>query len=161
VALHDYVRENVRFGFNKYFDASAPDDTLACGVGHCNPKSRLLVALFRAAGLESHQHVVVIPKEILKRVIPPSRYWMIPADGSCWLGGVLIDQAYQGQGYGREAVRAAITKLSEDDGYEDFALSYSLSNTVAKHLYETLGFVETDEREGNEIVARLSVDALM
>lgn len=80
IALHDYVRENVKFGFNKYFDATPPDYTLSCGHGHCNPKSRLMVTLFRAAGLESYQHFVVIPKDILKDAIPPSRYWMIPAE---------------------------------------------------------------------------------
>ena len=80
IELHDYVRENVKFGFNKYFDTSPPDYTLSCGHGHCNPKSRLMVALFRAAGLECYQHFVVIPKDILKGAIPPSRYWMIPAE---------------------------------------------------------------------------------
>ncbi len=50
---------------------------------------------------------------------------------------------------------------SEAEGYQDFALSYSPSNTRAKHLYETLGFVETDDWEGNEIVARLSVEGLI
>ena len=80
IALHDYVRENVKFGFNKYFDAAQPDYTLAFGQGHCNPKSRLMVALFRAVGLEGHQHFVVIPKEILKGAILASRFWMIPAE---------------------------------------------------------------------------------
>jgi len=80
IALHDYVRENVKFGFNDYFDAAQPDYTLAFGFGHCNPKSRLMVTLFRAAGLESYQHFVVIPKDILKDAIPASRYWMIPEE---------------------------------------------------------------------------------
>ena len=80
IELHDYVRENVKFGFNKYFDATPPDYTLSCRHGHCNPKSRLMVTLFRAVGLESYQHFVVFPKEILKDAIPTSRYWMIPAE---------------------------------------------------------------------------------
>jgi diamine N-acetyltransferase len=80
------------------------------------------------------------------------------ADGSCWLGGILVDQAYQRQGYGRQAVRAAVMMLSETEGYQDFALSYHPSNTAARHLYETLGFEETGEWEGDEIVARLTVD---
>jgi hypothetical protein len=80
IALHDYVREQVKFGFNKYFDAAEPEYTLACAVGHCNPKSRLMVALFRAAGFESYQHFVAIPKDILKGALPASRYWMIPAE---------------------------------------------------------------------------------
>ena len=80
IMLHNYVRDNVKFGFNKYFDAAPPDYTLACGYGHCNPKSQLMVSLFRAADLESYQHFVVIPKDILKDAIPASRYWMIPAE---------------------------------------------------------------------------------
>jgi len=80
IALHDYVRERVQFGFNKYFDATPPNYTLTCKHGHCNPKSRLMVTLFQAVGLESYQHFVVIPKDILKDAIPPSRYWMIPAE---------------------------------------------------------------------------------
>ncbi|MFN2220701.1 MAG: transglutaminase-like domain-containing protein, partial [Anaerolineae bacterium] len=56
VALHDYVRDRVKFGFNKYFDAGDLDYILACSVGHCNPKTRLMAALFQAAGLESAQH---------------------------------------------------------------------------------------------------------
>jgi len=82
IALHDYVREQVKFGFNQYFDAGKPDYTLTCGVGHCNPKSRLMMALFRAAGLESCMHFVVIPKDILKCALPTSRYPMIPAEVS-------------------------------------------------------------------------------
>lgn len=78
-----------------------------------------------------------------------------PADGSCWLGGLLIDQAYQRQGYGRQAVEGAITMLA-GRGYQQFALSYSPNNR-AKHLYYSLGFSETDEWEGDEVVARLSL----
>jgi hypothetical protein len=80
VALHDYVRDNVRFGFNRYFDAAEPEFTLACGRGHCNSKSRLMVALFRAAGLESFLHFVALPKRILNGALPASRFWMIPAE---------------------------------------------------------------------------------
>ncbi len=91
IALHDYVRENVKFGFNKYFDASPPDYTLSCGHGFCNPKSWLMVSLFRAAGLESHQHFVVISKDILNGAIPSSRYWMIPAELSHSFVEVQVD----------------------------------------------------------------------
>jgi len=80
IALHDFVRDTVKFGFNKYFDATPPQYTLACKRGHCNPKSRLMTALFQQAGLESYQHYVVIPKDILKGAIPASRFWMIPGE---------------------------------------------------------------------------------
>jgi diamine N-acetyltransferase len=78
------------------------------------------------------------------------------ADGSCWLGGILIDERYQRRGYGRQAVQTAITMLAEEYGHQHFALSYSPDNP-AKQLYHALGFMETDEWEGDEIVARLSL----
>jgi ribosomal protein S18 acetylase RimI-like enzyme len=45
--------------------------------------------------------------------------------------------------------------LAEAHGYEEFALSYAPDNP-AKALYRALGFRETGEREGDEVVARLS-----
>ena len=80
-----------------------------------------------------------------------------PPDGSCWLGGILVDQRMQRHGYGRRAVRAAISKLNETYGYKEFALSYQPANFVAKALYRKLGFIEKDEWEDNEIVARMSL----
>jgi diamine N-acetyltransferase len=84
--------------------------------------------------------------------------WAIdPADGSCWLGGILVDQGLQKRGYGTHAVQAAITMLREKYGHRNFALSYQPANLVAKHLYSKLGFIEMNEWEDDEIVARLSL----
>jgi diamine N-acetyltransferase len=84
--------------------------------------------------------------------------WTIdPADGSCWLGGILVDQSMQRRGYGKQAVQAAITMLNGKYGHRNFALSYQPANLTAKHLYSKLGFIETDEWEDDEIVARLSL----
>jgi diamine N-acetyltransferase len=83
--------------------------------------------------------------------------WAVDTDdGSCWLGGILIDKKHQRKGYGRQAIQAAISMLGEKHGYQDFALSYS-PNNPAKHLYHKLGFKETDEWEDDEVVARLSL----
>lgn len=78
------------------------------------------------------------------------------ADGSCWFGGIIIDQAQQRKGFGRQAIRAAIAMLAQQHGFKNFALSYSPANP-AKRLYHELGFKETDECEDDEVVARLSL----
>jgi diamine N-acetyltransferase len=75
-------------------------------------------------------------------------------DGSTWLGGVVIDSAGQNQGVGRAAVLSFIDKFSSGTTM-NFALSYAPDNTVARHLYSDLGFVETGEMAEDEIVARL------
>ena len=84
--------------------------------------------------------------------------WTIdPADGSCWLGGILVDQSMQKRGYGKQAVQAAIIMLKGKHGHRNFALSYQPANLAAKHLYSKLGFIEMNEWEDDEIVARLSL----
>ena len=80
-----------------------------------------------------------------------------PADGSCWLGGILVDKGMQRHGYGRQAVHSAIAMLRRQYGYRDFALSYQPANLAARSLYKDLGFVETNEWEGAEVIARLSL----
>lgn len=82
--------------------------------------------------------------------------WAIdPEDGACWLGGVLIDRRWQRRGIGRSAVAAALVRLAEQGRVAGFALSYHPDNAVARRTYRTLGFVETGETEGDEVVARL------
>jgi diamine N-acetyltransferase len=79
-----------------------------------------------------------------------------PADGSCWLGGFMIDQSIQRRGYGKQAIQAAIAYLAEQHAYHHFALSYNPVNP-ARRLYQALGFIETGEMEEDEVVARLSL----
>lgn len=91
VALHDYVRDTVKFGFCKYFDNPPIEYLLSYRYGHCNPKTSLMVELFRAAGFEAHRHYVVIPNEILLGAINPSRYWMLPKELSHSYTEVLVN----------------------------------------------------------------------
>jgi diamine N-acetyltransferase len=79
-----------------------------------------------------------------------------PSDHSCWLGGICLTRKYQGYGFGRVAVTAAIDLLSKQ-GFKDFALSYKPENSIARNLYLSMGFVETGEKEDEESVARLHI----
>ena len=80
-----------------------------------------------------------------------------PADGSYWIGGFVIDRKEQGKGYGRAALVALREVLRSKPGCRQLALSYHPDNAVAKALYASVGFLETGEMEGHEVVARLDV----
>jgi diamine N-acetyltransferase len=83
--------------------------------------------------------------------------WAIdPEDGSCWLGGIVIDHRVQGRGYGTAAVREAIALLGAEHGCRDFALSYHPDNRAAAAAYGKIGFAETGERAEGERVARFT-----
>lgn len=80
--------------------------------------------------------------------------WAVDEDeGSVWLGGLVIDAASQGKGFGRGAVLAFLDRFT-DNGKINVALSYMQQNTIARNLYLDIGFVETGETAGDEVVAR-------
>ena len=82
--------------------------------------------------------------------------WALDVDeGAHWIGGAVIDAAHQGRGVGRRAMTTAIERLRRDEGAVIIALAYRPENERARSLYRSLGFVETGETDGDEVVARL------
>lgn len=76
------------------------------------------------------------------------------SDNSFWIGGLVVDAAEQGRGIGG-AIVDALVQRARAEGHPSVALSYLPSNAVASRLYAVRGFVETGEREDEEVVARL------
>lgn len=69
IALHNYVRDNVLFGFTPYFDVAEPSETLNLGLGHCNPQAKLMVALFREANIPARFRPATINNEVLRGAV--------------------------------------------------------------------------------------------
>jgi len=76
------------------------------------------------------------------------------SDNSFWIGGLVVDAAEQDRGIGG-AVVDALVQRARAEGHPSVALSYLPSNAAASRLYASRGFVETGEREDEEVVARL------
>jgi RimJ/RimL family protein N-acetyltransferase len=74
--------------------------------------------------------------------------------GSRWIGGLLVDAADQRTGVGRATVRALMDRFAAEPDCPNVALSYAPDNIAARRLYRALGFGETGETEGTELVAR-------
>ena len=84
-------------------------------------------------------------------------YGRPPDSAVNYIQRVMIDARYQGQGYGRAAMRAVISRIRrENDGA--IQLDYDLDNTVAAGLYTSLGFRPISQDEHGEVVAELSPD---
>ena len=55
-----------------------------------------------------------------------------------------IDIKYQNQGKGTQALIDFINYLKENFAAKEFTTTYIFGNDVAKHVYEKIGFIETD-----------------
>ena len=76
-----------------------------------------------------------------------------------WICRLMIDEKYQGQGYGRASMLKALELIREKSVKEHptVLISYEPENIVAKKLYASVGFRETGEIEEGEAVAKLEL----
>lgn len=81
------------------------------------------------------------------------------AEGNYNLWRFMIDQRYQGKGFGRAAMKLIMDFIAgEPCGPAEYCwLSYEPDNTAAKELYASFGFMETGETDGDETIAVLQM----
>jgi len=76
-AVYDFVRNEIAFGYNEGDELPA-SSVLADGIGQCNTKSTLLMALLRAVGIPCRFHGFTIDKPLQKGAITGLAYWLAP-----------------------------------------------------------------------------------
>jgi len=76
-AVYDFVRNEIMFGYNKADNIPA-SQVLADGIGQCNTKGTLLMALMRAVGIPCRLHGFTIHKELQRGVVPELVYKIAP-----------------------------------------------------------------------------------
>ena len=71
----------------------------------------------------------------------------------------MIDEEFQGKGYGREAVRLALEYIRTfPNGRAEYCwICYDRENATARRLYRSFGFVEIKEYEDGNIDAVLKL----
>ena len=84
-------------------------------------------------------------------------YGRDPEDGRYWTVRLMIDERYQGNGYSKRAMNQVITLLKQEEDCTDIYISHKPTNTYADALYHKLGFRDTGEIIGGEVVKRLSL----
>ena len=58
-----------------------------------------------------------------------------------------IDKKFQGQGLGKKCLKEFLVFLKQNYGCTELSTTYKMGNTVAKNLYESLGFQEIEKVE--------------
>jgi diamine N-acetyltransferase len=70
---------------------------------------------------------------------------------------LMVDQRYQGKGYGRAAMLAVLAELKQRADCDKVYISFMPDNAVARNLYASLGFVDDGRTIAGEVVYRLDV----
>lgn len=104
-AIYDYVQNNILLGYNQYDNLTATQ-VLADGIGQCNTKATLLMALLRAVGVPCRLHGTKVTKTFQRSLMPKIMVKLAPSlivhtwtevyyNGEWFsLEGVITDKAY-------------------------------------------------------------------
>ena len=86
-------------------------------------------------------------------------YGFDPDEKRYTLVRLMVDEKYQGNGFGKSATKAVIERLRDEDDCDAVYLSYVPANTGAEKMYESLGFEKTGEIDevSGEIVMRYAL----
>ena len=68
---------------------------------------------------------------------------------------LMVDENQQGKGFGRFGMNWMLERFRQEERIKDVAISYEPDNEVGRKLYASLGFVETGEMLGDEVLAVL------
>ena len=80
-------------------------------------------------------------------------YGMEPRDNNeYWIGRLMIDEKYQKNGFGQRALEMIIDTIKHDKTHNKIKISTNPENKVARKLYAKLGFYETGELHGDEVL---------
>lgn len=84
-------------------------------------------------------------------------YGVDPEDNEMGISRLMIDQKYQGKGYGRAALAQLLERIKQEVSPHAIYLSFEPENKNAEALYRSFGFEHTGEVEGGELVMKLTL----
>lgn len=85
-------------------------------------------------------------------------YALDPDDGIHYVNRLMIDEHYQGRGYGKKALEILIEKL-KNEGAVYLDIMHKPDNYFAIKIYESLGFVLTEYKVGDDVISSLKISA--
>lgn len=71
IAIHDYVRDQILFGFNRSFYNMSASEVLEAGKGFCNNQATLFAAMLRGAGIPARHRFFSLSAQVLNGIVNP------------------------------------------------------------------------------------------
>lgn len=128
---------------------------LKVGEGQENFVASNLVSLVQAAYEEGAIPRAIYEDETMVGFIMAQH---IPTEPMPFIWRLMVAADQQGKGYGKAAMQQMLELLKAIPNCNRIGISYAPENETARQLYAKLGFVETGELDGDEVVAHLILD---
>lgn len=143
--LFYYVRDDIEFGFPLKGDLMKASETIETGIGQCNTKGTLLLALCRAVSIPARLHFSLINKEIQKGLFTGLGYRLMPRLLShSWLEVEIDGRWRRIDSYINDDTfyRAALIELQRKGWNTGYSISSSCGNASAEFNIDEEKFVQ-------------------
>ncbi|WP_042148500.1 GNAT family N-acetyltransferase [Paucisalibacillus sp. EB02] len=113
-------------------------------------------ACLKEANTYSEWHPVAIYDD--EEIVGFAMYGSFGPNKDTWIDRIMIDEKYQGKGFGRIAMMKLIDVVSKEYGVKIIYLSIVEENRAAYNLYKSLGFKFMNERDPNgELIFKYTI----
>ncbi|WP_042471504.1 GNAT family N-acetyltransferase [Bacillus ndiopicus] len=118
-------------------------------------KSFVASNLFSLAQAKAYPECICLAIYADEVLVGFTMYCIDEDDHEYWIYRLMIDEKFQGKGYGKAAMEKLIEHIKEDSERNVIYLSFEPENSLARSLYEKLGFEADGRIIDGEVVYRL------
>jgi len=139
-----YVRDGIKFGFPPKWDVVKASEVMGYGVGYCNTKATLFVALCKAAGIPARVHCAAIDINIMRGILPDMAFPFMPKAGShAWVDVLIDDQWKSIDSYINDKMlyEGSLKKLKESGKSLGYSVSFINGQSSCEFNFGEKGFV--------------------
>ncbi|WP_088344681.1 GNAT family N-acetyltransferase [Bacillus cereus] len=94
-----------------------------------------------------------------EKMIGFTMFGIDPDDNNYWIYRLMIDEKFQGQGIGKQAIHLVIDEIRRNNNanISIIMIGYDPENLTAKFVYKKAGFIETELSSWGEQLAKYSL----
>jgi hypothetical protein len=144
-AIFLFVRDEIKFGFPSKWDIIKASEVLDYGMGYCNPKATLFLALARAVNIPTRIHCGLIDNELLTGISPTRFQKALPRAGShSWIELHLDGQWKSIDSYinDEQFYKNALILLHESGQKNGYLISIAKGESSCEFNFGEKGFVQ-------------------
>jgi hypothetical protein len=143
-SIFAYVRDEIKFGFTPIWDEVKASEVMGYGLGYCNTKATLFLALSKAIGIPARVHFGLIDIRIMRGILPSFAFPFMPkAGGHSWVE-VLLDGTWKPiDSYINDRLfyERALRLLQSSGGTMGFSISFKDGRSSCEFNFGEKGFV--------------------